>query len=113
MCIFKKKKREKILVKVCNSWFDPDGSHPENARIATEWCPQHLGEYIKDRGPTQVCDIHHAPPPPPPKRVYPLPNPKPSGMPDMVIAVLGILYESRLWSDEQLHSFALRCSLDS
>ena len=58
---------EKEWILVCNSWPDPDGSHPENARLAASYCPSHLGEYIKGRGPTKICDIaeHQIPPPPP------------------------------------------------
>lgn len=77
--LFEKKPKEKALISVCDSGNDPDGSHPENARLATEWCPYtHMGQYLKDHGPTKVCDIHHAPPPPPDikkcKNPWPLTN---------------------------------------
>jgi hypothetical protein len=113
MCLkWFKKKKEKILVEVCNSFPDPNGSHPENARVATEWCRPntHMGQYLKGHGPTQVCSLHAAPPPEPIEK-FPIDHPKPAGVPDLVIGVLGIHYESKNYTDKQLKDFALKCSL--
>jgi hypothetical protein len=107
MCLWKKK-REKEWIRLCSNSNDPDGSHPERAFLATEWCiGTYMGQYIKGHGPTKVCEIHHAPPPEP----HIIDNPKPDWMPRMVAAVLRLPYDSVNLTDDQLKSFALKLSL--
>jgi len=103
MCIFKKKK-EKVRVKVCNSWPDLP---PEVARIATAKCPAtHEAEYYKVSRPTSICDLSHEAPKP-----HIVDNPKPGWMPRMVVAALRLHYDSPGLTDEQLKSFAEKISL--
>ncbi len=105
MC-WKKKPKKKIWTQNCNSFPDLPAT---SARLANEYCPaSHQAEYIEGQEPKLKCIIHEKPEPLGP---YPIDNLKPSGMPDMIIAVLSLHYESKHWSDDQLKTFALKCSL--
>jgi len=63
MC-FKRKEKIRVWVAVCDDFPDPDGSHPENARLANDFCPNtHLGQYLSNAIPKNICTKHIAPPP--------------------------------------------------
>lgn len=103
MCF--KKKKEKVWRLVCN----------DSLLLVNAYCPgRHDAQYLKGQEPTTICNIaeHAVPPEPPePEEVFPLDNPKPPWMPDMVCAVLGIHYNLKLYLDSDVEKFAEKLSL--
>ncbi len=64
--------------------------------------------YARGLGPTATCAVCKASEP---EEVFPLDNPKPSWMPDMVCAELGLHYNLRLYPAVDLKKFAEKLSL--
>lgn len=91
-----------------DGWKWAQGICPESLKKARPECPPaKLWVFKNGEEPTELCDLHAAIP----DFKYPLDRTKPSSVPHLVCAVLGLHVQAWAYTDEQLRKFAEKISL--